>query len=91
MNRELCTGFFEDSYYFKYDDVTGTWYSDNGPANTISINNPPNTKSYLIVDLREETDDKGKKIPKNKKLFAKPIWQRFLVISLLQERRLNRE
>ena len=28
----------------------------------------------------EETDDKGKKIPKNKKLFAKPIWQRFLIL-----------
>lgn len=28
----------------------------------------------------EETDDKGKKIPKNRKLFAKPIWQRFLIL-----------
>ncbi len=28
----------------------------------------------------EETDDKGKKIPKKRKLFAKPIWQRFLIL-----------
>lgn len=28
----------------------------------------------------EETDDKGKKIPKNRKLYAKPIWQRFLIL-----------
>ncbi len=28
----------------------------------------------------EETDDKGKKIPKNRKLFAKPIWQRLLIL-----------
>jgi len=28
----------------------------------------------------EETDEKGKKIPKNRKLYAKPIWQRFLIL-----------
>lgn len=28
----------------------------------------------------EETDDKGKKIPKNRKFYAKPIWQRFLIL-----------
>lgn len=28
----------------------------------------------------EETDEKGKKIPKNKKFYAKPIWQRFLIL-----------
>lgn len=28
----------------------------------------------------EETDEKGKKLPKNRKLFAKPIWQRFLIL-----------
>lgn len=28
----------------------------------------------------EETDDKGKKIPRQRKLFAKPIWQRFLIL-----------
>ncbi len=28
----------------------------------------------------EEQDDKGKKIPRNRKLFAKPIWQRFLIL-----------
>ena len=28
----------------------------------------------------EETDDKGKKIPKKRKLFAKPLWQRFLIL-----------
>ena len=28
----------------------------------------------------EETDEKGKKIPKNRKFFAKPIWQRFLIL-----------
>lgn len=27
-----------------------------------------------------ETDEKGKEIPKNRKLFAKPIWQRFLIL-----------
>ena len=28
----------------------------------------------------EETDEKGKKIPKNRKFYAKPIWQRFLIL-----------
>lgn len=28
----------------------------------------------------EETDEKGKKIPKKRKFFAKPIWQRFLIL-----------
>lgn len=28
----------------------------------------------------EETDEKGKKIPRNRKFFAKPIWQRFLIL-----------
>lgn len=28
----------------------------------------------------EETDEQGKKIPKNRKLFARPIWQRFLIL-----------
>lgn len=28
----------------------------------------------------EETDEKGKKIPKDRKLYAKPIWQRFLIL-----------
>jgi len=28
----------------------------------------------------EEQDDKGKNIPKKRKLFAKPIWQRFLIL-----------
>ena len=28
----------------------------------------------------EETDEKGKKIPRNRKFYAKPIWQRFLIL-----------
>ena len=28
----------------------------------------------------EETDEKGKKIPKKRKLYAKPIWQRAIVL-----------
>lgn len=28
----------------------------------------------------EETDEKGKKIPKKRKFYAKPIWQRFLIL-----------
>ena len=28
----------------------------------------------------EETDEKGKKIPKDRKLYSKPIWQRFLIL-----------
>lgn len=43
-------------YNFEYDDTTGTWVSHSGPTSQ------QHAKSYLVIDLRNETNDKVLKI-----------------------------
>ena len=57
------------AHYFKYDDVTGTWISDTGvyDENTGAgighyNSDSDHAKSYLVIDLRDETSTKVLKV-----------------------------